>query len=292
MGLPVSLPKKLEPLPALALHAFLTATTECQVAWRVVGHAAWLGPGSRSAAGGGKAIGLSAAARLVATFSCWMTEMRLPGSGTGFSAKGLMSSSLGRLGRLMPARLSAQPARASAHSSTAPAAPSPLPSSLALSVILLAPCIRPPYLDFLSAGFIFALSSPRRCRLRRRHAGQLGLGQHCQHDARALGDAGRRAAIAQQTRKLGTRRVGLAGLLRRQPEQLPGTEPPCIAISSQTVEPILHVRPAGTVQSQHGRLQLGIVGQQGIDAALLGDRLEGCRRLGRLAGIALGGSQT
>src|SRR5688572_28949190 len=149
MGLPVSLPKKLEPLPALTLQAFFTAPPSAK----------W--PGALLATppgwvqesfwcGGGKATGLSATARLVATFSCWITETRLPGSGTGFSAKGLISSSLGRLGRLMPARLSAHPDSASAHSSTAVDAPRPMPS-LALPLILLAPCIRP-YLDFLSAG--------------------------------------------------------------------------------------------------------------------------------------------
>ena len=43
--------------------------------------------------GGGRVIGLSAAARLVAMFSCWMTETRLPGSGTSFSANGLSPGS-------------------------------------------------------------------------------------------------------------------------------------------------------------------------------------------------------
>ena len=86
--------------------------------------------------GGGSVMGLSAPARLVAMFSCWMTATRLPGSGTGFSANGLMSSSLGMLGRLMPARLSAHPASASAQTSTAHDAPSLPRSSLALPFML------------------------------------------------------------------------------------------------------------------------------------------------------------
>ena len=83
----------------------------------------------------------------------------------------------------------------------------------------------------------------------------------------------------------------LAGLLRRQPKQLPGAETPRVAVRRKSVEPILHVRPAGAVQSQHGRLQLRVVGEQGIDAALLGDRLVGGGRLRGLAGLALGGGQ-
>ena len=46
--------------------------------------------------------------RIRVMFSCWMTEMRLPGSGTSFSAKGLRSCSLGML--------SPQPATKAAHS--------------------------------------------------------------------------------------------------------------------------------------------------------------------------------
>ena len=49
-------------------------------------------------------MGLSAAARLLLMFSCWITATRLPGSGTCFSAQGLMSSILGRLGMLMPTK--------------------------------------------------------------------------------------------------------------------------------------------------------------------------------------------
>src|SRR5207237_7408428 len=113
--------------PGSALHALLPAPAKAR----------W--PGALLAAppgwlhesfwrGGGNMIGLSAAARLLVAFSCWITDTRLPGKGTGFSAKGLTSSSLGRLGKLMPTKASAQPASVKTHKSETPTAPSPLPS--------------------------------------------------------------------------------------------------------------------------------------------------------------------
>jgi hypothetical protein len=98
-------------------------------------------------------------------------------------------------------------------------------------------------------------------------------------------------AIAEEELELRARLLRLAGLLGCQPEQLAGAEPPSVAFHYQIVEPILHFRPVGAVKPQRGRLQPGVVGEQGVDRTLLGDGLVGGECLRGFAGVPVGGSQ-
>src|SRR5581483_8225655 len=198
---------------------------------------------------GGSVTGRSAAARSEVMFSCWITDTRLPGSGTGFSANGLMSSTLGRLGRLMPTKASAQPASASAPATATPAARRlllPVPSR----PVMVAPVAPPCASLALAIGRLGLVLAPSPLGRRRRvpGLGQLGFRDHGQHHPRPLADAGWRLAVAQQTLVLGARVLRAARLLRRQAQELTGAEAPRAGIRGQIVEPILHFRKAGAVQ--------------------------------------------
>src|SRR5438045_587216 len=158
------------------------------------------------------------------SFSLRITDPRLPGKGTGFSANGLTSSSLGRLGRLMPTKASAQPASVKTHKSETPTAPSPLPSLPTLPLMLAPIGDVSVSLRCLGRRFCFWFRLAlirRRLLLRSRYAGtckgctcQFRLGEHGQHHTGPPTDARRRIAIAQEPLELGARFVGLSGLLR------------------------------------------------------------------------------
>src|SRR5262245_51281854 len=153
-------------------------------------------------------MGLLAAASSEVTLSCWMTEMRLPGKGSSFSAKGLRSWDLSRLGRLAPSH----PDSSTVQQSAAVTDPHPLPPNPRLTpIVALSAWGR-------TAGLFLLLGRLGR-RARRRWRGRRGLlrlGQHRHQDARAFRNAGRRIAIAQQPLELLARLIGLARLERRQ----------------------------------------------------------------------------
>ena len=109
------------------------------------------------------------------------------------------------------------------------------------------------------------------------------FGQYRQHDARTLRDARRGCTVGYQALEVIARLGGPASLVRSHTHKLAGAEPPRILLGRKRREPILQVRKARAVQFQHGNLQTGVVGQDRIDAAVLGDLLVGSRRLGDIA---------
>src|ERR671919_1456074 len=101
MGLAVSRPYVLEPVPASALHTCRTVLANARWPGALFGRPpGWV---QRSLArGGGSTTGRSADASSAPpplSLAC-ITAMRLPGRGCCFSAKGLRSVILGMLGRL------------------------------------------------------------------------------------------------------------------------------------------------------------------------------------------------
>ena len=131
----------------------------------------------------------------------------------------------------------------------------------------------------LAGGSDFSVAGPA---LRR-----FGLRHHRHHHPRALGDARRRGAIGHQALEVIARLRSPAGLVGGHAQQLARAVAPRIAVRRKRREPILQVRKVGTVQFQHGDLQPRVVGQDRIDAAVLGDVLVGGDRLGDVAGCLI-----